>query len=117
MEIRVMEVREVTELEAATEILKDIKRAADRGMMWRNPDHYPDEYRKNYEAVVSRFLGVAIPALEGLAQEDKRYRDMDELEKKTLAALSEAMSDIPDNKKEYLLGYAEAVADMKKKEE
>ena len=48
---------------------------------------------------------------------DEKGEPMDELEKKTLAALSEAMSDIPDNKKEYLLGYAEAVADMKKKEE
>ena len=77
MEIRVMEVREVTELEAAIEILKDIKRAADRGMMWRDPAQYPEEYRRNYESVVSRFLGVAIPALEGLAQEDKRHQDLD----------------------------------------
>lgn len=77
MEIRVMEVREVTELEAAIEILKDIKRAADRGVMWRDPARYPEEYRRNYESVVSRFLGVAIPALEGLAQEDKRHQDLD----------------------------------------
>ena len=48
---------------------------------------------------------------------DEKGEPMDELEKKTLAALSEAMSDIPDTKKEYLLGYAEAVADMKKKED
>lgn len=76
-EMRITEVREVTELEAAVEILKDIKRAADKGMMWRNPDHYPEEYRKNYESVVSRLLGVAIPALEVLAQEDKRRQAPD----------------------------------------
>ena len=74
MEIRVMEVREVTELEAATEILKDIKRAADRGMMWRNPDHYPEEYRKNYEAVVSAIMGKAIATLEGLPPEVRKHQ-------------------------------------------
>ncbi len=42
---------------------------------------------------------------------------MEELEKKVITALTAAVSDIPDTKKEYFLGYAEAVADMKKKEE
>lgn len=66
-----MEPREVIELEAAIEILKDIKRAADRGMMWRNPDHYPEEYRKNYEAAVSAIMGKAIATLEGLLPDKK----------------------------------------------
>ena len=72
-----MELREMTELEAAIEILKDIKEAADKGIMWRNPDHYPEEYRKNYEAVVSAIMGKAIATLEGLAQEDKRRQAPD----------------------------------------
>lgn len=42
---------------------------------------------------------------------------MDELEKKVITALTAAVSDLPESKKEYLLGYADAVADMKKKEE
>ena len=72
-----VELREVTELEAAIEILKDIKEAADKGIMWRNPDHYPEEYRKNYELVVSAIMGKAIATLEGLAQEDKRRQAPD----------------------------------------
>ena len=100
-----MEPREVIELRAAIEILKDVKEAADKGLLWRDPNNFSEQYRRSYEAVISKYFGIAIPALEGLAQEDKRRQ------------LSEAMSDIPDTKKEYLLGYAEAVADMKKKEE
>lgn len=46
-----------------------------------------------------------------------RWDNMTELEKKTIASLVTNIKDIPDAKKEYLLGYAEAVADMKKKEE
>ena len=72
-----METREVTAIEAAIEILKDIKEAADKGIMWRNPDHYPEEYRKNYELVVSAIMGKAIVTLEGLAQEDKRRQAPD----------------------------------------
>ncbi|MBQ2985392.1 MAG: hypothetical protein IJD61_03095 [Clostridia bacterium] len=66
-----MELREVTAVEAAIEILKDIKEAADKGIMWRNPDHYPEEYRKNYEAVVSAIMGKAIATLEGLLPDKK----------------------------------------------
>ena len=42
---------------------------------------------------------------------------MSELERKMIDALSDVAEDIPDAKKEYILGYAEAVADMKKKKE
>ena len=76
MEIRVMQVREVTELEAAIEILKDIKQAADRGMLWRNATHFSEEYRRSYESLISKYVGVTISALEGLAQEDKRCQDL-----------------------------------------
>lgn len=72
-----MEPHEATEIEAAIEILKDIKEAADKGIMWRNPNHYSEEYRRHYETVISKFFGVAISALEGLAQEDKRHQAPD----------------------------------------
>lgn len=77
MEIRVMELREVTELEAAIEILKDIKGAADKGLLWRDPNNFSEQYRRSYESVISRFFGIAISALEGLAQEDKRRQAPD----------------------------------------
>lgn len=41
---------------------------------------------------------------------------MSELEKKIITALTAAVSEMPENKKEYFLGYAEAIADMKKAE-
>lgn len=40
---------------------------------------------------------------------------MDDHEKKIIKVLSAAVSGMPDTKKEYLLGYAEAIADMKSK--
>lgn len=66
-----MEPREVIELRAAIEILKDIKEAADKGLLWRDPNNFSEQYRRSYEAVISKYFGIAIPALEGLAQEDK----------------------------------------------
>ena len=69
-----VEQREMTELEAAIEILKDIKEAADKGIMWRDPNLYPEEYRKNYELVVSAIMGKAIATLEGLPPEVRKHQ-------------------------------------------
>lgn len=71
-----METREATALEAAIEILKDIKQAADKGTLWRDPAHFSEEYRRSYESFISKFIVAAISALEGLAQEDKRCQDL-----------------------------------------
>ena len=72
-----VEPREVMEIKAAIEILKDIKEAADKGLLWRDPNNYSEQYRRSYEAVISEYFGFAISALEGLAQEDKRHQAPD----------------------------------------
>ncbi len=73
MEPYSMEIREVMALKAAIEILKDIKQAADKGMLWRDPAHFSEEYRRSYESLISKFIGVAIYALEGLVQKEAHH--------------------------------------------
>lgn len=44
-------------------------------------------------------------------------KDLSEKEKKIAQAITKAMKHIPDDKKEFFIGYAQGVADAKKKQE
>ena len=71
-----MELREVTELETTIELLRDIKESADKGVLWRDPSNYSEEYRRRYGWAVSALMDKAIAhlkRLENIDKESERY--------------------------------------------
>lgn len=55
-------------LQEQIDFLRNLKESADKGIWWRDPALYPEDYRKLYEQAVSANLELCINSLEELGR-------------------------------------------------